>query len=173
MCMIATWSDRAVVGALARLLPKRLRARRIVVAALLLFWHRRLVAAMWRQPRPPGRPPTAPVLVALNVRMARENPTWGHTGIQGESCRVGHRVGASTIRRIQRSRRLPPAARRSRGQSRRSFTCAHAESLMGCGFFHVDLANPRRVYVFFVMDVRDRMVDVLGVTPRPTGEWTV
>ena len=168
-----TWSDRAVIAALARLLPKQLRAHRIVTPATLLSWHRRLVAAKWRQPRPPGRPPIPLALVELIVRMARENPTWGYTRIQGELRRVGHRVGASTIRRILRSRRLPPSPRRTREQSWRSFTRAHAETLMACDFFHVDLANLQRVYVFFVMDVRDRMVHVLGVTPHPTGEWTV
>jgi hypothetical protein len=168
-----TWSDRAVIAALARLLPKQLRAHRIVTPGTLLSWHRRLVAAKWRQPKPPGRPPTPPALVELIVRMARENPMWGYTRIQGELRRVGHPVGASTIRRILRSRRLPPAPRRSREQSWRSFTRAHAKTLVACDFFHVDLVNLQRVYVFFVMDVRDRMVHVLGVTPHPTGEWTV
>jgi putative transposase len=168
-----TWSDRAVIAALARLLPKQLRAHWIVAPGTLLSWHRRLVAAKWRQPRPSGRPPTPPALVDLIVRMARENPTWGYTRIQGELRWLGHRVGASTIRRILRARKLPPAPRRSREQSWRSFTGAHAETLMACDFFHVDLANLQRVYVFFVMDVRDRLVHVLGVTPYPTGEWTV
>jgi len=116
------WSDRAVIAALARLLPKQLRARRIVAPGILLSWHRRLVAAKWCQPRPPGRPPTPPALVDLVVRMAREDPAWGYTRIQGELRRVGRRVGVSTIRRVLRASKLPPAPRRSRGQSWRSFT---------------------------------------------------
>ena len=44
--------------------------------------------------------------------------------------------------------------------------------MQGCDFFHMDLANPQRVYVFLVMDVRDRMVRPLGVTPQRTRQWT-
>ena len=72
-----TWSDRAVIAALSRLLPKPLRAHRMVTPVTLLVWHRRLVVAKWAQPRPVGRPPIPPALVELIVRLPRENPSWG------------------------------------------------------------------------------------------------
>ena len=69
-----SWADRAVLAALARVMPKALRARRIVTPGTLLRWHRRLVAAKWRQPRPPGRPPVPDELVGLVVRLRERTP---------------------------------------------------------------------------------------------------
>ncbi len=79
------WTDRAVLAALSKLLPKTLRGHRFATPGTLLRWHRRLVANKWRQPRPPVRPPISDELVQLIVTMAREDRTWGAVRIQA-SC---------------------------------------------------------------------------------------
>jgi hypothetical protein len=109
-----TWLDRAMLSALSRLLPARLRQLRLVTPRTLLRWHAQLVARRWTYPhRRPGRPPTSEAIRALVLRMARENPRWGYRRIQGELIGLGHTVAASTVWTILKNTGLDPAPRRT------------------------------------------------------------
>jgi transposase InsO family protein len=166
------WADRAILTALIRLLPAKLRLHRLVTPGTVLRWHRRLIVSKWTYPNRTGRPPVSAEIAALIGRLATENHSWGYQRVQGELLKLGHRVSASTIRRVLKALKIPVPQRRT-DATWRNFLRVQASTMLAVDFFHVDCAvTLRRLYCLFVIEVGSRYVHILGVTANPDGPWT-
>ena len=166
-----TDDDRTLLGAIASALPRRLRDGWIVTPETLLRWHRQRIAKYWTQPaaRRIGRPPTSAELRRLIVRLAKENPTWGHRRIQGELTRLGHTIAKTTVWQILTDNGIDPSPNRSEVTWSEFL---HSQAAVAGDFLTVDTACLRRYYILFFINVQTREVFYAGVTANPTGAWT-
>ncbi|MCP4084387.1 MAG: helix-turn-helix domain-containing protein, partial [Actinomycetia bacterium] len=163
--------DRTLLAAIPAPLPRPLRQGWIVTPETLLGWHRRRITHHWTQPPAPrtGKPPTSVEERELIVRLATENPTWGHRPIQGELARLGHKIASTTVWQILTNNGIDPSPNRS-DVTWTEFL--HSQAAVACDFFTVDTACLRRYYVLLFIKVDSREVFFAGVTANPTGAWT-
>ena len=169
-----TPADRVWLVALSRLVSRRRWAAVFsVTPATIVAWHRRLVSRKWDYTtrRRPGRPPTAAAIKKVVIRMATENPTWGHRRVQGELIRLGHRIAASTVWQILHDAGIDPAPRRS-GPTWRQFLTTQAKAVLAVDFVPVDTVLLRQIYALIAVEHGSRRAYLLGVTAHPTGAWT-
>jgi putative transposase len=164
-------SDRALLAAFSRALPRRGWSSFVVKPATLLRWHRELVARRWTYPhRRPGRPATPDDVRTLVLRLARENPGWGYRRIQGELVGLGVSLAASTVWEILRREGIQPAPRRLE-TSWAEFLRRQATSILECDFLTVDTVFWKRFYVLFFIELASRRVHIAGITANPDGAW--
>ena len=166
--------DRLWLAATSRLIPRQRWAEVFAVTpATLLAWHRRLVARKWdyTSRRRPGRPSTAASIRKLVIRIATENPTWGHRRVQGELVKLGHPIASSTVWQILHDAGIGPASRRT-GPTWKQFLTAQARGIIAADFVHVDTVLLRRIYALIVIEHGTRRVRLAGITTHPDGAWT-
>ncbi len=163
-------ADRAVLAALARLLPGRLRLHRVVTPGTVLAWRRRLARKEWACPRVPGRPPVPGRGAGAGGAAGVAGPALGIQAHSGRADRPGVPGGGGGD---------PPDPGRGRARARaaagspawRQFLVGRAPGILACGFRHVGTVLLQRVYVLFVMEIQARTVHVLGITAHPAGGW--
>ena len=166
-------ADRAVLAALSGALPRARWSSFLVTPDTILRWHRRLVTRKWTQARlRGGRPPLADDVVALILRLARENSRWGYRRIQGELKKLGASVSATAIRTVLLRNGLGPAPRRA-SVTWRAFLRAQASAILAIDFFTVETMCLKTLYVLFFIELGTRRVRLVGVTDHPDASWVV
>jgi len=166
-------ADRLWLAALSRLIPRHHWGEVFAVTpATLLGWHRRLVTRKWNYTnrRRPGRPSTTAAIRKLVIRMATDNPSWGHRRVQGELVKLGHQIAASTVWQILHDAGIGPAPRHS-GPTWKEFLIAQARGILAADFFHVDTILLRRLYALIIVEHGTRRVHLAGITAHPDGAW--
>src|ERR1022692_4841678 len=121
-------------------------------------------------PRPAGRPP-AEASRPWSSGWPGRTPTGATTGSTGNWPGLGVKGAASTVWEILKASGTGPAPRRT-GPTWSRFLRSQAEAILACDFFTADLLDGTQVHVLTVIEHATRRIRILGVTLRPTGEWT-
>jgi hypothetical protein len=118
-----------------------LKADRLVAGPAAVGWHRRLVAATG--PIQKARTPThRPDHRRPGRTDGPRQPLRGLPAHPRRTRSLGHRIGASTIRRIVQQLGIPLAPACRDHTTLRRFPSPQASTMLACDFFPVDRAQP-------------------------------
>ncbi len=173
--------ERKTLAAIGQKLGKQAlkEVANIVTPDTILAWHHRLVAQKFdgsTQRKAPGRPPIAPELEALVVRMARENRSWGYDRIVGALANLGYTVSDQTVGNILKRHGMPPAPERKTTTTWKEFIRTHLDVLVATDFFTAEvwtLGGLVTYYSLFFIHLGSRKVHIAGITSHPHAAWMV
>ncbi|MGH7438452.1 MAG: helix-turn-helix domain-containing protein [Polyangiaceae bacterium] len=161
--------DRALWVVLSRSWSRWPDALAIVKPATVIAWHRRGFARFWAiKSKRVGRPPLPAEIVALIVRMARENATWSRRRIANELAKLGHRVDKDTVAKYMPKPSVRP---RRPSQTWGTFVRNHLVGTIAVDFLTVPTVTFGVLYVFFVLSLERRRVLHINVTAHPYAAW--
>jgi putative transposase len=107
----------------------------------------------------------------LVIRIATDNPTWGHRRVQGELVKLGHPIAAATVWQILHDAGIDPAPRR-KGPTWKQFLTVQAHGILAADFVHVGTVLLRRIYALIITEHGTRRVHLAGITANPDAAWT-
>jgi hypothetical protein len=175
-------SQRARLGEAAAKVGRELLAKlgTLFSPETLLRWHRWFIARKYdgsdRRGKRGPEAKKANSIRKLVLKMASENEGWGYGRIYGELKCLGHKVSWQTVRRVMLDHGLLPDPDKPYKTTWKTFLKSHWESLAACDFFTVEAWGLRglvRYFVFFVIDIATRRVEIAGITDCPTEQWMV
>jgi len=115
-------------------------------------------------------------MIAMIIRMAKENPGWGYPRIRSELNKLFTRIPArNTVKAILLKNGIPSAPERNKdtwdAYIKRTF-----ETLWACDFFTKTVwtaVGPKLFYILFFINIRTRKVHIAGMTHRPKKQWII
>lgn len=136
----------------------------------VLKWHKKLIKKKWdySDKRSPGRSETSKYIHNLIIRMKSDNPRWGCRRIKGELKKLKIRISKTTVYNILR-KSFPDNT--PRGQSWYSFIKSHGKRLWVADYFTIETAFLKRLYVFFIIDMKSKEIVYSHVTKQPNATW--
>lgn len=176
---IPRWQKVPLAALARRLTVTTANASELLAASVRLFkpetvlkWHREAVKRKWtfKHKQTGGRPRTDPEIEAWIIRMARENPRWGHKRIHGELGKLGVVLDPTTVANIMKRHGIQPAPQRGRS-TWRTFLNHYRDQILACDFFTIETIWLKTVYVLFFIELGSRRVFFAGCTTNPNDRW--